>query len=529
VSAIGPSLFAAPTVVREIAEARAVTVLIGGYDGSGNYGDIAQLDAALALVERLGPGMLALPVLERQYLTTHRELVEDAGVNSPQALFFDPEGGHEDDLVPVAAPIELAFGACYLYGGGYLNPSWGARRLAMLEAAEALLEAGGVTPYRVASGLQVEAKWIAEKGADALSRFDYLGARDAGSRRTLEALDAKATTRETGDDAVGPLGQVPVPVQRPADDARLRLNLHFAEHDWASERPQALLDFYTGFVAELQRLAEQPLLAQPLIAYLDPRVDERPGVERLRHACAERGIEIAEPLILRPAGLAEAAPLLRAASLTLSCSYHVALTSLMLEVPAVLVADNPYYEQKAAGLRDGFALPPAFTVAATDDPTARAGEIAAKLFDPDDGELRRGVATGAERLRQRRARTEIELLGRLGAAATAGLGSRLEEQAERLRQRSTEPAELRVRLAALQTELEEAERPAGPAPTAVKPRAPEVEGPVGAPLLEAELRAQEAEAALDTILRSRSWRLLAPLRRLGAHLRERWRNVRRPL
>jgi polysaccharide pyruvyl transferase WcaK-like protein len=528
-SAIGPSLFAAPTVVREIAEARALAVLIGGYDGSGNYGDIAQLDAALALVERLGPDMLALPVLERQYLTTHRELIEDAGVSSPRALFFDPEGGHEDDLLPVAAPVELAFGACYLYGGGYLNHRWGARRLAMLEAAEALLEAGGVAPYRVASGLQVEAEWIAA-GAGAPRRFDYLGARDAASRRALETLDTKAATTETGDDAVGPLGQVPVPAQRPADDGRPRLNLHFAEHDWASERPRALLDFYAGFVDELQRLAEQPLLVQPLIAYLDPRVDERPGVERLHRTCAERGVEVAEPLVLRPAGLAEAAPLLRAASLTLSCSYHVALTSLMLEVPAVLVADNPYYEQKAAGLRDGFALPPAFTVAATDDPTARAGEIAAKLFDPNDGEaLRHGVAAGAERLRQRRARTEIELLGRLGAAATAGLGRRLEEQAERLRRRSAEPAELRVRLAALQTELEEAERPAGPAPMAVKPPVQEVASPVGAPLLEAELRAQEAEATLDTILRSRSWRLLAPLRRLGAHLRERWRNVRRPL
>ncbi len=43
------TLFASPSTVRAIVEARTAAILIGSYDGSGNYGDIAQLDAALEL------------------------------------------------------------------------------------------------------------------------------------------------------------------------------------------------------------------------------------------------------------------------------------------------------------------------------------------------------------------------------------------------------------------------------------------------------------------------------------------------
>jgi hypothetical protein len=495
-----PALFCEAATAREIERARAVVLLVGSYDGSGNYGDIAQFAAAQALVERLAPGILALPLLEREYLAAHRELVQGSGVHAPHALFFDPDGGG-GDLVPVAAPIELGFGACYLYGGGYLNRLWGARKLAMLGAAEALLAAGGAAaPCRVASGLQVEADWVAAGAAPELARFELLGARDGASQATLAGLNPTAAGG-TGDDAIGLLGRLPLAAGAAAHDPRLGLNLHFAEHDWVSGQPASLLSLYAGFLAELSRLANRPLRVQPLIAYLDGRVDERAGLERLRAACVPLGIEIAEPLLLRPAGLAEAAPRLRAARLTLSCSYHVALTSLMLGVPAVLIGDNPYYEQKAAGLRADFGLPAGFAPSAGADPVQAAREVAAPLLNPAQGEeLQRGLRAGAERLRHRRAAAEAELLARLGGAAAQALAGRVDEKTERLRLLAAEPAELRARLAALQTEREE------------QPRA-------GATALEAELRAQEAEAALAAVLQSRSWRLLAPLRRLRAMLR----------
>lgn len=512
-SAGAATLFASAETARRVERARAVVVLVGSYDGSGNYGDIAQLDAARKLVERLGPGLLALPVLERQHLDGHRWLSEGAGSGEAPAAFFDPGGerGYQDDLLPVAAPVELAFGASYLYGGGYLNRLWGDRKLAMLDAAEALLAAGGGASCRLSSGLQVEPGWVAELAAretSAIGRLDFRGARDSASRAALAALGGDAPALNTGDDAIGVLGELPAG-GAVADDGRLHLNLHFAEHGWVSERPGAMLDFYTGFVAALGRRAGRPLAVQPLIAYLDGQTDERPGAAKLATACAAAGAEVAEPLLLRPADLPGAAARMRSATLTLSCSYHVALTSLMLGVPAVLIGDNPYYEQKAVGLCEDFGLPPAFTGPAREDPAARAGEIAALVLDPTrGGELRAGLAAAAERQRRRRAAAEAELLGRLGGAAAAALGNRVEELSERLRRSTAEPAALQARLAALQTELEELQRLVDESPLDAELRAQE-----------AEARAAAAQATLATALGSRSWRMTASLRRIGSFMR----------
>jgi len=505
------TLFATPASVQAIERARALVVLVGGYDGSGNYGDIAQFDAALELVERLGPGVLALPVLERQYLAGHRDLKEGGGEADRPALFFDPgnEGGYEDALLPVAAPIDLAFGASYLYGGGYLNRLWGPRKLALLAAAEALLAAGGAPPScRLSSGLQVEPDWVAElaaRGSSALSRLDLLGARDRGSQRALGAFGLTAPAVETGDDAIGLLARLPAADAAVPDDGRLHLNLHFAEHEWVTERPHAVLDFYAGFLAELGRLAQRPLTVQPLIAYSDSRVDERAGLERFVNACAAIGGEVTEPLVLRPTSLAAATTLLSQARLTLSCSYHVALTSLMLEVPAVLIGDNAYYEQKAAGLREDFGLPAAFTVATTADPAATAAAVAAALLGD---ELRRNLAAGSQRLRERRTGSEVELLGRLGGAATSALAERVEGLAERLRRQAEQPAELQERLAALQSEAEELRRLVDESPLEAELR-----------VQEAVARAEAAEATVAAALGSRSWRMAAPLRRVGSLMR----------
>jgi polysaccharide pyruvyl transferase WcaK-like protein len=506
-----PPLFATAATVRALERAQAAVILVGSYDGSGNYGDIAQYEAAHQLVQRLGPGMTVLPVLERKFLPSHLQLVEDAGGVAPTALFLAGTEELADDLLPAAAPRELAFGACYLYGGGYLNSFWGARKLAMLDAAKALLAAGGVArPLQISSGLQVEPQWIEQHGCD-LGSFELLGGRDLRSRAALSALNTESVADEVGDDAIGAMLRLPSPDRPGPGDGKLRLNVHFAEHGWMGQDPDRVLDFYLRLVAELGRLAGRPLAVQPLIAYCDGRIDERPASERLRSACAELGAAVAEPLVLRPARLADAARRLGQANITLSCSYHAALTSLMLEVPALLVGDNAYYEQKATGLIEDFGLPSAFAPASSADPAALAVEIAPLLLDQDrQRELRGELALNASRLRQQRVGIEAELLGRLGAAATAALGNRIDELEGRLRQRAAEPADLRVELAALQTELEQQQRLAEDSPLEAELR-----------VQEAEARAVEAHALLATALNSRSWRLAAPLRRAGSLLRRR--------
>jgi polysaccharide pyruvyl transferase WcaK-like protein len=458
-------LFATPETARALAEADAVALLVGSFDGSGNFGDIAQLDGALQMLEGVGDGLLALPILERSYLADSRELNRQLLHPPAHAIFFGVDG--DDDLVPVPTPSGLGFACCYLYGGGYLNASWGERKLAMLRSAEALLNSGGAERIcRISSGLQVEADWIAKLGPDDAERlrgFELLGSRDPASSRALAQLGGAGTVLETGDDAIGLLGGHGAAEDPTTGDGRLHVNINFAEHEWMTGRPRQVFDFYADFLVAAGRAAERPLTVHPFLAYVDRRIDERPALARLLEALSERGVEVAEPVILRPASLSRVAPELRGSLFTLSCSYHVALSSLMLGIPAVLLQDNPYYEQKAAGLIETFGLPATFEASSADNPADSAEQISSLLLDEESGApLRAQLARTAHSVRRRRADAEAQLLGRLAVAAP--------NEAER--------------------RAEEAERDQA-----------------------------RAEAELHDILSSRSWRMAAPLRRLAARMR----------
>lgn len=498
-----PAFFASPQTIDAVSRAHSVAILIGSYDGSGNYGDLLQLDAALALLERLEPGLLPLPVLERSRLADHRDLADSFLHRFAHAVFFASDGGHEDELLPLPAPAGLSFAALYLYGGGYLNPSWGEHKLAMLRDAEALLgEAEPTTICRLSSGLQVDPGWIGdldEADAGRLRSFELLGARDRRSAEALAALGSAGQVVETADDAVGDLRKLRPDAPAAGAGEELRLNLHIAEHPWVTGRPQAMAEFHAGLAGELGRGAGRPVLVQPLIAYDDRRVSEREALDRLATACAARGIEAAEPRVLLPTGLAPALTAIGGAELTISCSYHVALTSLLLGVPAILLGDNAYYEQKAAGLAEAFDLPAGFALRSSMDPEESARQIAATVLGEGRAALRYNLALRASWMRERRADAETELLARLGGGLGTGLGDRLDELSTRLRQRSAEPAELLARLSVLQSDEESPPLPA-----------PGTQPEEGA-----------AQLMLDEITTSRSWRMTAALRRIGALLRPR--------
>jgi Polysaccharide pyruvyl transferase len=525
-------LFTTPATQRALSDARAVAVLVGGYDGSGNYGDIAQLEAALRLLEPLGSGLLVLSILERSYRAGHRELPETFHRPPEHVLFFDPERSWTDDLLPVATP-SLAAGAIYLYGGGYLNPSWGERKLAMLRAMEDLLRTAGVAePVRLASGLQVDPAWLETLPAGDASpfrSFELLGARDPRSARALADLDSAATVIETGDDALGAIPVVAPSEPESEPPAKLEVNLHFNEHGWVSRHPGALRGLALDLLAELALRSARPVRIRPLIAYLDARIDERPVLAEFGAAAAQRGIEVEEARILRPAELEETLPELSRAAATISCSYHVALTSLLLEIPTVLFADNPYYEQKAVGLAAAFGLPPSFVVSPGADPAP----VAAAILDGGKS-LRDGIARGGRDVRRVRAKTEAELLGRFAGGVLTEMADELGRLGMRLQERSKEPAELRVEIASLRTETEELRRPAVEAAVVAaeraaeraEERAREAERRAEERAAQTEERAERAEAEnaaahrrLAELFESRSWKLGAPLRRIGAALR----------
>ena len=475
-----PTLFATPATAAALEGAGAVAFLIGSYDGSGNFGDIAQLDAALGLLAPLEPDLLVLAVIERACERDHRLAVEQMR-NPPRHTLSFGDAAHEDDLVPVTPPRGLTYAVHYLYGGGYLNPDWGDRKLAMLGAAEALAVAGGAVRIdRVSSGLQVDPDWLASMaGADqrVLRAFALHGGRDRRSSEALAGLEAGGEVIESGDDAIGSMPLRAAAAPEPSAD-RLRVNVHFAEHKWVTDDPAAMLRFQAGFLAELGRLAGEPPQVQPLLAYVDSRSDERPGLDRLAGACAAQGIELLEPLLLRPADLGSSARELSLAQLTLSCSYHASLASLMLGVPAILIEDNAYYEQKAAGLRRDFGLPPELAASSDQDPATAARRAHAAIGGEAGALLRGALAVAGATAVGRRASAEAAIASRLAAGA---LGARAAVEAE--------PA-VRRELAA-----------------------------AAAQATAAQQQAAAAHSQLAVLVGSRSWRLTEPLRRGRAELR----------
>jgi polysaccharide pyruvyl transferase len=470
-SSDGPMLWAKPAVADELATASAVAILVGSYDGSGNYGDVAQLDAALGLLDGLDRELLVLPVVERQFATTHEAMAAELNHRPRQVLYFDAGGDPGGEgLVPVEPP-RASLAISYLYGGGFLNPSWGGRKLAMLNSVEDLL-AGAGRLVRLASGQQVDRGWIESldpANAGLLRRFELWGARDDASARTLEGLGAQGPAFNGGDDAVGILAATRRERAPARETGQLEVNLHFAEHEWVTDRPEAARDFDVRLLVELSRLAGKPVKVRPLLAYLDPRIDERAGLERFAAACAASGIELTEPFVLRPAGIDNLIGELDGAALTVSSSYHVALTSLLMAIPTAILRDNDYYAQKAQGLLADFGLPGEFSPRSSDDPEAAAGAIAPHLLDPETCERTRGqLQSAADRVGRRRTETEAKLLTAIAQGAVAVNGG------------------------------------AQSSPTAAPPGSTQT----------AEQRAAETEAKLEEVLGSRSWRITAPLRRL---------------
>jgi polysaccharide pyruvyl transferase WcaK-like protein len=354
------ALWASSSDAIRLEEARSSVLLIGGYDGSGNYGDVAQLLTALKTVRRLPGSPQAAVVIEGEMHAHHDALATRYGPPLSAAVvvqYIDGERPSDADLVELGAGAAPRRSALYLYGGGHLNRRWGARKVTHAAAVEHLALRRAPMSV-VASGLQLDEAVVAPGGVahDLLARASWIGVRDPRSLGHLAAnLPGVADGRAAlaGDDAV-PL------LSREAAPAEAVVNLHLNDGIWVSDDPRAMAGRIAALVAQLGRATSASLELQPVIAYEDWRVSER----RLAGDMLDEFGEELERAGLRPVGpvdiledaIDNGLARFRRARFTVSCSYHVTLTSLMAGIPALLLAENDYYEQKAAGLRELFGL-----------------------------------------------------------------------------------------------------------------------------------------------------------------------------
>ncbi len=220
-----PSLTVAADELWRFTDPRPAVLLIGGYDGSGNYGDICLLEAALSVLSTLPGELLLLPVIERQYIGSHFDLRARAVAKFGAACFLYYDGLESDigldpawptELVPVPRPA-LSSSAIYFYGGGYLNEIWGPRKLAMASSVEEWIASGPSgqpQPLVAFTGQQVSAGFGHDpEAARWLRRASLFGVRDRQSAENVSGhfpeLVARSALVVAEDDAVGILGEIP--------------------------------------------------------------------------------------------------------------------------------------------------------------------------------------------------------------------------------------------------------------------------------------------------------------------------------
>lgn len=484
------SLMATPGDRQRLADAESALFLIGGYDGSGNYGDVLQLAGAIETASRLPGSPLVVAVVERETRGHHENLVRRFGAlfgEAAIAFFGDDNGQADEDLVPLApsAPQLPADALIYLYGGGYLNEWWGTRKAAHVAAVEEL--AGGRRLPLVASGLQVQEEAAAPGGVahDLLARASWVGVRDVGSlehvRRWIPSLADRVEL--AGDDAL------PLLTHPPVETGPL-VNLHVNDGSWISDEPESLRQRIVALVRELGAATDEPLELQPVIAYEDPRVSENGIVaallEQHRGEIEAAGLTLAEPLdVLEDAAHNELARF-RRARLTVSCSYHVSLTSLLAGIPVVLLAENGYYAQKAVGLRNLFELEPGqvgVSGGAGDTPAA----IEALVDGPARAALISHLRDSSQRVAARFGQSRAALAVALAEAqkrAALELGHEFERQRadaaehELSAMRATRGWRLLNRLRAARGAFRSGSSAPSPPQTPLQPRAVEVEDEV---------------------------------------------------
>ena len=178
------------------------------------------------------------------------------------------------------------------------------------------------------------------------------------------------------------------------------MNLHLNGGHWVSDESEAMIGRVVAILRRWGKPRSRPLELQPMIAYEDDRISEASlvseMVERYRPGSRAERVTPVRPLDVLADALRNRLAGFRRGRLTVSCSYHVAVTSLLAGIPTMLLAENRYYEQKAAGVRDLFGLDPGLVGVEGAEPDAESA-VAVLADGPARTALVERIGAGAGR------------------------------------------------------------------------------------------------------------------------------------
>jgi len=365
-----------PTPVA-LTDNRARVLLLGGYLGYPNFGDILQLKGAIDWHRRvtgLEPVVLCdlACVTDEQFTARLRAWFRTDAIVYMSDHSIDASGV---GLRLFSQPTRAAH--LHLYGGGFLNRRWGPR---MLRFAELLHARFGVGHY-VMSGQQAEEAFIPEL-REHFHRYPpvLVGGRDEATVAALGktgvpvafSFDDAAEQMRLLAASLGARGQPLVSTQH--DDSPIagqhekRLLVHLNASTYSVDSHQALDELLVRLnrLHSWARTGGGQHRVTLLHAYNDARVrdvsDTLGTVQRLDdrfpfndyrvlhlgRMAYELGADAQKQSGARtpPVG----PTLLQMSARAFTCSYHAAMLCMMQEIPVWLETRNEYYRQKAAGL-----------------------------------------------------------------------------------------------------------------------------------------------------------------------------------
>jgi len=360
----GLNLYADAHTSEALSDGRPAVLLLGGYQGYSNFGDIVQLKGAIRW-HKAKTGLRTIPICEVASITdpgfcqrVQRWFGVDAVIFwSPEALDMGPAGLR---VLVDSPPIRHL----HVYGGGFLNRFWGEALLGLIEHLHLRFGVG----HYVLSGQQVDAG-TQEQLANHFRKCPVLlaGGRDAQSVDLLTRCGAPA--EYSFDDAAEVLRELasalaPVKTDTPDSlDVLIHLNVSSYTHDGGGADPMdALADQLRALYEHHTRLhPDRPPRAALIQAYTDRRVHEIADTLGVAQQLEDRfpftAYQVVElgrlALELGASPLPPLPPIARDA-VAMTSSYHVTLLCALLGVPCHLQAGNPYYQQK----KEGLGLPP---------------------------------------------------------------------------------------------------------------------------------------------------------------------------
>ena len=365
--------------------AQSICYLIGGYDGSGNYGDILQLLGALDILEQFGERMLVVPLISYEYKQScndlyqqHRDLFGDACF-----LYYDWKD-RSGDVLPgenmkrISHPPSV-YSQIFIYGGGFFTSRWMEVKLDIIENLERWIPFDGKVegerfPPPIISGQQISPGVLArpesDRLVDLLKRAALVGVRDYISYNCISDLgnaDINERLFLSHDDSLeyitasmGSKGYSPQPepARAEVESHPFTMNVHFSLEDYVTERPDHFLSTVGSIIKSIIDYCDSEMTINFLIAYEDRRISESRFVEQLLQRYLPEAQAMANTVHLNSE--LQNITCFAQADLTICSSYHVALSSLLSGVPTFFVYDNDYYYQKTAGLKEQFHIPKEF-------------------------------------------------------------------------------------------------------------------------------------------------------------------------